>query len=188
MKVFSGMYLKPDDGAEGQTNQAGESKSVAESFDEMLKQGKNQSEFDRRVAKAIETSQAKWQEKANAEKSEAERLARMSAEQKAEHERQKRESELAKREEAVARREMRATASQQLSERSLPQALAECLDYSSAEACGKSIDAMEKAFRDAVQAAVTERMKGRTPESGGGGDPQAAYDAQVRAAMGLSKK
>lgn len=179
--------LKPDDGAQEQMQQEGE-KNPAEAFDEMLKQGKNQSEFDRRVAKAIETSQAKWQEKANAEKTEAERLARMSAEQKAEHDRQKRESALAEREKAVAVREMRATAAQQLSERGLPQALLDCLDYSGADQCGKSIDAMEKAFRDAVQSGVTERMKGQTPKTGGGGDPQTAWDAQVRAAMGLKSK
>ena len=48
-----------------------------QTFDEMLSNKEYQAEFDRRVSKAIETAKAKWQEINDAEKSEADKLAKM---------------------------------------------------------------------------------------------------------------
>ena len=36
------------------------------------------------------------------------------------------------------------------------------LDYTSADNCNKSIDALEKAFNEAVEAAVQDKIKGST--------------------------
>ena len=58
-------------------------------FDDFLKQEGNQAEFDRRVQKAIETAKNKWQEINDAEKTEADKLAKMNKEQKLEYEAQK---------------------------------------------------------------------------------------------------
>ena len=68
-------------------------------FDDFLKGEGNQAEFDRRVQKAIETAKNKWQEINDAEKSEAEKLAKMNKEQKLEYEAQKERKE---KEEAIA--------------------------------------------------------------------------------------
>ena len=51
-------------------------------FDDFLKDGKNQAEFDRRVQQAINTAQEKWKAKNDKEKSEAERLAQMNETEK----------------------------------------------------------------------------------------------------------
>lgn len=51
-------------------------------FDDFLKDGKNQAEFDRRVQQAINTAQEKWKAKNDQEKSEAERLAQMNETEK----------------------------------------------------------------------------------------------------------
>lgn len=51
-------------------------------FDDFLKDGKNQAEFDRRVQKAIQTAQESWKAKNDQEKSEAERLAQMNETEK----------------------------------------------------------------------------------------------------------
>lgn len=51
-------------------------------FDDFLKDGKNQAEFDRRVQKAIQTAQESWKAKNDKEKSEAERLAQMNETEK----------------------------------------------------------------------------------------------------------
>lgn len=63
------------------------------SFDELLKNKNNQAEFDRRISKALETARLKWQKETEAKvseaKTEAEKLAKMNAEEKAAHERQK---------------------------------------------------------------------------------------------------
>ena len=69
-------------------NDGNEPKGV--SFDDFLKDKANQAEFDRRVAKALETQKGKldkdYADKLAAQKTEAEKLARMNAEQKAEYE------------------------------------------------------------------------------------------------------
>lgn len=137
------------------------------SFDGFLAQEGNQAEFDRRVQKAIDTAvsnaQQKWQALADDKLSEAEKLAKMNKEEKAAYMQQKKEKELSDRESAVARKELMAEAKNSLAEKKLPAGLAEVLNYTNAESCNKSIDAVEKAFQAAVEAAVQERLKGGEP-------------------------
>lgn len=159
-----------------------------QTFDDLLKDKAHQAEFDRRVTKALETAKAKWQQeeaaKIEAAKTEAEKLAKMNAEQKAEHERQKREQELAEREKALTLRELKAQAASTLAEKGLPNGLLDSLNYTDAEACNKSIETVESAFRTAVQAGVEERLKSKNdPKMGANTD--GAYDAQMRKALGL---
>lgn len=136
------------------------------SFDELLKSG-HQAEFDRRVQKAINTAltkeQEKWQAITDDKLSEAEKLAKMNKEEKADYLRQKQEKELKNREAAITRRELMAEAKNTLAEKKLPAGLAEVLNYADADSCSKSIEAVEKAFQEAVKAAVEEKLKGGTP-------------------------
>ena len=64
------------------TNQNTGTNNNPVTFDDFLKDGKNQAEFDRRVQKAINTAQEKWKAKNDQEKSEAERLAQMNETEK----------------------------------------------------------------------------------------------------------
>lgn len=160
-------------------------------FDDLLKDKAHQAEFDRRVTKALETAKAKWQQEAELRieeaKTEAQKLAKMNAEQKAEHERAKREQELAEREAALSLRELKAQAATTLVEKGLPRELLDSLSYQDAEACQKSIEAVEAAFRTAVQAGVEERLKGKeTPKTGG--KPGDTYEAEMRKALGLTNE
>ncbi|WP_202967987.1 capsid assembly scaffolding protein Gp46 family protein, partial [Clostridium perfringens] len=99
------------DGGDGNTASTGEGTEGSEgdkSFDDILKDKRHQSEFDKRVAKALETAKSKWEmEKAteleNA-KTEAEKLAKMNAEQKAKYAEEKRIAELEKREKDITTR------------------------------------------------------------------------------------
>lgn len=143
-------------------------------FDDLLKGG-HQAEFDRRVQKAINTAmtkaQEKWQALTDDKLSEAEKLARMSKEEKENYLSQKHEKELAEREAAITRRELAAEAKNTLAEKKLPTELAEVLNYTDADTCKASIEAVEKAFRKAVEADVEEKLKGgkppkKAPESG----------------------
>lgn len=137
------------------------------SFDDFLKDPKNQAEFDRRVGKALDTSRTKMQAdieaKMAAARTEAEKMAKMSADQKAQYEKEKREKELADREAQITKRELTAAAKEQLEEKGLPTSLASVLNYSSAEECTASIEAVEKAFREAVEKAVNDRLAGGKP-------------------------
>lgn len=134
-----------------------------QSFDDILKNKDYQAEFDRRVQKAIGTAKEKWELLMDDKLSEADKLAKMNKEEKAQYLYQKKEKELADKEAAITRRELMAEAKNTLAEKKLPVGLAEVLNYADADSCSKSIDAVEKAFQEAVQASVEEKLKGGTP-------------------------
>lgn len=166
-----------DDGNGGGSSGAeGDGNGNQPSFDDFLKDGGNQAEFDRRVQKAINTAlsnaQEKWKALTDDKLSEAEKLAKMTKEEKAQYLAQKHEKELADREAQITRRELMAEAKNTLAEKGIPAELAEILNYTDAESCKKSVEAVEKAFQSAVEAAVEEKLKGgkppkKAPESGG---------------------
>lgn len=83
-------------GGAGAEEQGG---AAPQSFDDFLQREGNQAEFDRRVQKAIETAvtkaQEKWQALTDDKLSEAEKLAKMTKEEKAEYKTRKLEKELA---------------------------------------------------------------------------------------------
>lgn len=72
---------------EGAGGEGGAGSDTPPSFDDFLKTGGNQAEFDRRVQKAVNTAvtkaQEKWQALADDKLSEAEKLAKMTKEEKA---------------------------------------------------------------------------------------------------------
>ena len=154
-------------GSEGEGSGAGTGENHLLSFDDFLKEQGNQAEFDRRVQKAVTTAvsnaQKKWVALTDDKLSEAEKLAKMTKEEKAQYMQQKKEKELNDREMEITRKELMAEAKNTLAGKKLPVGLAEVLDYSNADACNKSIDAVEKAFQEAVKSAVEERLKGGTP-------------------------
>lgn len=124
------------------------------------------------VDRIIRQERAKWQrqqEKAVADaRTEAEKLATMTAEQRAAHEREQREKSLAEREATITRRELRAEALETLTEKGLPAKLAEVLDYADADKCSASIEAVEAAFREAVEQGVSARLRGSAPKAAAG--------------------
>lgn len=132
-------------------------------FDEILKDG-YQSEFDKRISKAISTALTKERERLNAlhskELSEAERMAKMTDEEKSKYLTDKKLKDLEEREKAILKRELRATAKGTLAEKKLPAGLADILAYDSEESMNSSITALEQAFNLAVKTAVDEKLKG----------------------------
>ncbi len=154
-----------DGGGQGDGNGSGEG-GKEPTFDELLAAG-HQAEFDRRVQKAVNTAitnaQEKWRVMTDDKVSEAEKLAKMTAQEKQEYLQKKKEKELADKEAEITKRELMAEAKNTLTEKKLPLDLAEVLDYTNAEACNKSIAAVEKAFQNAVKEAVEERLKGDRP-------------------------
>lgn len=122
--------------------------------------------IERRLAEA-EAAQAARLEAARAEgRSEAERLGRMTAAERLQHERaqveqaaREREAALNAREAEIRRRELRAEAAGQLAERQLPGELVELVDCADAEAMGRSVERLEAVFRKAVQDGVDQRLR-----------------------------
>lgn len=128
----------------------------------------SQEDVDKIVAERL----ARQQKKFDAEKQEAAELAKMNAAQKAEHAAKKREEELAAREKSVAEKELRFTALGILEENKLPASLVDCLNLGSADACNASIEALKKAWPEAVTAAVNNALRSNTPPPYSGGNTQ----------------
>ena len=184
------MYLKhvcfaPDDGAGQGAPQAADPTPEAKPEKVFT-----QDEVDRivgdRLAKERKKMEKDVADKIAAAKTEAERLAAMTADEKAAHEkeqqekaRKEREDALTKREAAIQLRELRAEALETLADKALPKALADCLDYSSAEKCQESIKSIGTVFNSAVQAEVERRLQGHTPTQTNGNTPPVSRAKQL---------
>lgn len=159
-------------GGAGAEEQGG---AAPQSFDDFLQREGNQAEFDRRVQKAIETAvtkaQEKWQALTDDKLSEAEKLAKMTKEEKAEYKTRKLEKELADLKRQNALSEMSKTARKMLADEeiNIPDELLAHLVSESAEDTKTAVEAFAKMYKDAVQAAVKDALKGNAPKGGSGG-------------------
>lgn len=145
------------------------------SFDDFLKQEGNQAEFDRRVQKVIDTAvsnaQKKWKDLHDDKLSEAEKLAKMTNEEKAAYRMSQMEKELNAFKEKDTLAEMSKTARKMLSEEdiNIPDELLSHLVSTDAEDTKNTVQAFAKLFKDAVQDAVKDKLKGNPPKRGTGG-------------------
>lgn len=145
------------------------------SFDDFLKQSGNQEEFDRRVQKAtqtaVENAQKEWEALTDDKMSEAERLAKMTKEQKAEYKAKKLEKELSDLKRQNALSDMAKTARKMLAEEeiNIPDELLSHLVDEDAVKTKDAVEAFAKLYKDAVQVAVKDALKGNSPRVGTGG-------------------
>ena len=137
------------------------------SFDDFLKLEGNQAEFDRRVTKGINTAVAKERARLEAlhseQLTEAEKLAKMTEEERNQYKASQKEADIAKREAAITKRELMAEAKETLVSKGLPIKLAEIINYTSADSVKASIEAIEQSFNGAVSSAVEDKLKGGKP-------------------------
>lgn len=123
-----------------------------------------QDELNKIIADRLKSEQKRWEKKAADERAETERVAKMTADEKAKHEQEKREREFAEREAALARKERTALARDLLSEKGMPAALIGAVDVSSDDAVQPSVEALAKAFSEAVSAEVAKKLAGAPPK------------------------
>lgn len=160
-------------------------------FDKFLAQPGMQAEFDRRVAKGLETQKknlsSTMQQQINdavaAAVKEAQEKAKMTAEQQAEYDAKKRNDELTKREAAIARRELKASAKEKLQEKGLSSDLADFLDYSDETKMEESLEKLAKTYQTSIQAGVEAKLKGTKPMEKAPQSTDAALEAQIAAIM-----
>lgn len=135
-------------------------------FDELLQDPEYQREFDKKVAKAIEKSKAKWQKDEEAKRTEAEALARMSEEEKHKHELSKVEAERSKAVAELNAYKLKEEALKIAAEKELDVSLLNVLDYSkeTAESVKSKIDDIDTSFKKAVEKRINEVMKQATPK------------------------
>ena len=123
-----------------------------------------QDELNKILTDRLKAEQKKWEKKAAEEKEEAERVAKMTADEKAKHDHEKRERDFAEREAALSHKERTAAARELLIEKGVPVSLVGAVDVSSDEAVSESVEALAKAFTEAVSAEVQKRLASAPPK------------------------
>lgn len=110
-------------------------------------------------------------EKKDKEVNEAKRLAEMNAQEKAEYERDQLRKELDELKKANSISEMSKTARKMLSENdiNIPDELLSFMVSSDADETKSAVDSFTKLFKDTVDNAVKEKLKGEPPKRGSGG-------------------
>lgn len=126
-----------------------------------------QSETDKRVSEAIKTREENWkkefEQKLEAEMSEAERLASMSAEERAKAEFEKEKEEWLKEKSTFEKEKMKLEATKLLNSEGLPITFVDYVVGDTAEDVQENIKVFKDEWTKSLDEAVTERLKGRTP-------------------------
>lgn len=177
-KLFLQLFTEGDDGGTGDGNGDGSGtggNNEPMSFDDFLGQEGNQAEFDRRVNKAIKTAVAnekeKWKTLTDDKLTEAEKLAKMTKEEKAEYRAKKAEKELEDLKKMNARTELAKTARKMLADENIniPDELLSNLVADDADGTKTAVESFAKMYKEVVQAAVKDAIKGKPPKAGTGG-------------------
>lgn len=135
-----------------------------------------QEQLDDIVAKRLNEEKAKTDkliaDKVKEAQDEATRQAKLSADEREKEEREKRERETSQRERDLSLREARIEARDILQSKNISTDLVDFVIDADLEKTKSNIDTLEKAFTKAVEAGVTEKLKGKAPEDfgGAGGD------------------
>lgn len=171
MKYLFDLQLFADE-AEAEESETEKSKDDSKSGSENTEQNQNNDKkySDKDLDEIIGRKFAKWQKDQEKAVSEAKKLEKMNAEEKAKYERDKLQKELDsyKKKDAIAA--MSKEARKMLSEQNITidDNLLSLMVTDDAEATKKAIGDFAKAFSEAVENAVKERLKGNTPRKSSG--------------------
>lgn len=148
--------------AETETNK-GASTSVTKESTESASRTFTQEELNDIIEGRLAKARKAWDKEQADKQSEAEKLAKMDADQKKAYEFDKKLKELERREAEITKRELKSQALEMLTQKNLPSSLVDLLNLTDADSCKASIDAVEKAFSQAVQTDVDNKLKGSGP-------------------------
>lgn len=133
-------------------------------------QKKIEAESDRKLQSALEKKQKEWEAETDKRIQDAlaerDRLSKLSEKERKEEEMTKKEQELAEREAEIERKILRSDAVDTLQEKDLPSDFADVLLGEDAESTLENINNFKKAFDEAVNNAVKEKLRQDTPPSG----------------------
>lgn len=144
------------EGLENQETKTEETKTYTqEELDALL-----QAETDRRVTQALKKAEKKNEEKVK----EAEKLAKLSEQERFQYELEQREKAIAEKEKQMALMENKAEASKALNERGISIALADFVVAEDADTMMENIKLLEEEFKKSVKAEVEKRLAGNSPK------------------------
>ena len=123
------------------------------------------------IKTAVTKSEEKWKALTDDKLTEAEKLAKMTKEEKAEYRAKKAEKELEELKKMNARTELAKTARKMLADENIniPDELLGNLVADDADGTKTAVESFAKMYKEAVQAAVKEAIKGKPPKAGTGG-------------------
>lgn len=157
------------DGNEEENVSVEEKNVDGKTYTEEELKAKLQSETDKRVTEALKTAQSKWQkeyeEKLQKEKSEAEKLAKMTADERAKAEFEKEREKFEKDREKFYRDQLELETVKELSKQGLDTEFSSFLMGKDAESTNNNIKLFKEKFDSAIENAVNERLKGKTPKT-----------------------
>ena len=125
-------------------------------------QGKTYTEAD--LQAEIDKAKAAWA----AEQQEQARLAKLTPEERAKAEADAKDQKLADLEAKLLQRDLKDAALAKLEKEGFPVGLADLLTYTDQESMEKSLERVQEVFKTSLEAAVKERLRGKTPEGLGG--------------------
>lgn len=142
------------------------------SFDDFLKDADNQSEFDRRMNKAIEkavtNAQKKWQALTDDKLSEAEKLAKMSKDEREEYQRNKERREFEAEKAAFEKEKLLVAVKDDLQKQGLPIAFADSLvNIGDAEKIKAAMTGIKESWDTEIQEAIKAKARQTPPLEGG---------------------
>lgn len=142
-------------------------------FDEILADKYYQSEFDKRVAKALETAKTNWEKEAERQKllesekvSEAEKLAKMNDLEKAQYEANKERKLRIQAEKERDAVKLKDEIKKQAVKLNIPINLLDFYDYENgdAESAKKYVETLNTEWESALEKAINEKSKEKTPK------------------------
>jgi Fe-S cluster biosynthesis and repair protein YggX len=130
------------------------------------------------VNKLIDQKFAEWQKKQQKAIDEAKKLERMDAQQKAEYERDQLQKQIEEYQKKDTLSGMTKTARKMLSDEqiSIPDELLDKLVTTDAEETKTAVDAFTKLFKESVQSAVKDALRGNAPKGGTGSNTAVTKD------------
>lgn len=153
----------------GENNPPEENKPEGKTYTEEELQKLIQSESDKRVTQAMKTAEQKWQreyeKKLEDEKSEAEKLAKMSADERAKAEFEKEKTKFEQVKAQFNRDRLELETVKELGKQGLDVEFSSFLMGENAESTNENIKLFKEKFDIAVENAVNERLKGKTPKT-----------------------
>lgn len=140
------------------------------SFTDLLKKPEYQAEFDKLVNKSLDTARSNWQKDYDAklakERSEAEKLAQMDADQKIQYELEKAKAEKDELQSQLNAINLYKTASGIATEKGLPIGYLDLVDFAkeSAETITAKIDKLQELRQKDLEAYLNSKLKQDTPQ------------------------
>lgn len=125
-------------------------------------QGKTYTQAD--LQAEIEKAKAAWA----AEQQEQARLAKLTPDERAKAEADAKDQKLADLEAKLLQRDLKDAALAKLEKEGFPVGLADLLTYTDQESMEKSLERVQEVFKASLEAAVKERLRGKTPAGLGG--------------------